>query len=259
MIDLHCHLLPGIDDGPATLDESLALARALAEAGSMTVVATPHVDHRWEVDPREIVPAVGRMAKHVAREGIGLEVRAGAEVALPRFADLTPEELAMVRVGDGPYLLLESPHTAAAGDFHTFVATLARRGQRIVLGHPERCPSLQRRPDGVAKMVAEGVLCSITAASLTGAFGEPVRSFALDLLRNGLVHNVASDAHDAERRGPSLLDGLRAADRELPGVMAQADWLTRGVPEAILSGTSLPPRPPLPARRRRLLSLVGRR
>ncbi len=257
MIDLHCHLLPGIDDGPATLDESLALARAAQEAGTTTIVATPHIDHTWGVAPEEIASGVERIRVALAQEGIDLKVLAGAEVALPRFTELDEEELRIVRLGDGPYVLLESPHTPAAGDFHAFVQALRRRGQRILLAHPERSPSLQRRPDRVAAMVADGVLCSITASSLSGAFGDVVRALSLDLLRRGLVHNVASDSHDARRRGPELLDGLHAAEADLRGVVDQADWLTRAVPEAILSGADLPPRPG--RARRRLLRRPPRR
>ena len=259
MIDLHCHLLPDVDDGPATLEESLALARAACEAGTRTMVATPHLDHYWRVEPEAIAPAVQAVQGALAAEGIPLEVRAGAEVALPRFTELSPGQVEMARLGDGPYLLIESPHTPAAGDFHTFVALIASRGQPVVLAHPERSPSLLRRPDRVAGMVAEGVLCSITASSLTGAFGERARELSLRLLREGLVHNVASDAHNAGRRGPSLLDGLAAAEDELPGVMDQADWLTSEVPQAVLAGEELPPRPRLPRRRRGLLGLGARR
>lgn len=252
VIDLHCHLLPGVDDGPATLDGSIALARAASDAGTRTVVATPHLDHHWGVAPERITPAVDAVRQALAEEGIPLEIRAGAEVALPRFTELSPEEVGMVRLGDGPYLLIESPHTPAAGDFHTFVTLIASRGQPVLLAHPERCPTLLRRPDRVAAMVSEGVLCSLTASSLSGAFGEPVRELSLQLLREGLVHNVASDSHDAERRGPTLLEGLAAAEDGLPGVMDQADWLTREVPEAILAGEEIPPRPRLRRRRRGL-------
>lgn len=258
MIDLHCHLLPGVDDGPPDLQGSLALARAAAEAGTRQIVATPHLDHHWGVDPEAIAPQVEDLRAAIADAGIEVKVHSGAEVALPRYTELSPEEVRMVSLAAGPYVLIESPHTPAAGDFHAFVGLLARRGQRVVLAHPERCPTLLRRPDRVAGMVAEGVLCSITAASLTGAFGGPARDLALHLLREGLVHNVASDSHDADHRGPALLDGLAAAEEEVPGVLEQADWLTREAPAAVLAGEELPPRPALP-RRRRFLGALGRR
>jgi protein-tyrosine phosphatase len=250
VIDLHCHLLPGIDDGPATLEDALALARTAAAGGTRTMVATPHIDHQWKVEPAQVGALVERMREALADAHIELEVRAGGEIALSRLADLDAAQLNAVRLGGGPYILLECPHRPTGGaEFHGFVQRLRARGERIVLAHPERSPAFQRSPDRLAALAREGVLTSITAASLLGSFGRAVQSFSLRLLHDGFVHNVASDSHDAERRGPALLAGLQAAERELPGVLGMADWLTRDVPEAILAGAELPPRPALPPRR----------
>lgn len=258
MIDLHCHLLPGVDDGPATLDESLALARAAYDAGTRTVVATPHLDHHWGVEPESIAPAVDEVAGAISAAGIDLDIRVGAEVALSRFVELSPAQAESVRLGGGPYLLIESPHTPAAGAFHQSVAALRRRGQRVLLAHPERSPALVGRTDRVRWLVEEGVLCSVTAGALEGRFGKVVRDFSFDLLRHGLVHNIASDSHDASVRGPEMLPGLRAAERSIPGVLEQAEWLTGEAPRAILAGKPLPERPPLPKRRRLRGLLAGR-
>ena len=248
MIDLHCHLLPGIDDGPENIDEALALARAAAAAGTRTIVATPHVDHRWGVVPLTIAPSAVLVSAALSEAGIELEVRSGAEVALPRLPELRDHELDAVRLGEGPYLLIESPHSAAAGHFHTFVRTLIERGHAIVLAHPERCPGFQRQPERLAELVEVGALCSITSSSLTGRFGSTARELALDMLAGGLVHDVASDSHDALRRSPELLAGIYAAERDLPGLAAHAHWLTHEAPAAILAGAQLPSRPPLPQR-----------
>ena len=253
MIDLHFHLLPGVDDGPPDLEASLALARAAAAAGTRTIVATPHIDRRWGVDPDSVPGAVDRMRATLRDAHVELDVRPGGEVDLYRLADLRPEQLDAVRLGGGPYLLLECPHSDARGTgFPDAVARLRRRGEAIVLAHPERAPGFLRRPDDLAGLVEAGVLCSITSSALLGRFGGPVRDFALRLLREGLVHNVASDAHEPRRRGPELLAGLQAAERELPGVLGQANWLTCDVPSAVLAGEPLPERPELPRRVRGL-------
>lgn len=260
MIDLHCHLLPGIDDGPATLEDSLALARAAAAAGTRAIVATPHIDHRWGVEPREVAGRVDEMRRALGEAGIELDVHAGGEIALTRLADLDPEQLDAVRLGGGPYMLLECPHQPTAGsDFHTFVHRMRDRGESVLLAHPERSPAFRRNVDSLAGLVERGVLTSITASSLLGTFGGSVREFSLRLLTDGLVHNVASDSHDATHRGPDLMEGLHAADSRLDGVLDQADWLTRAVPEAILAGTDPPPQPRPPRRRGALRRLVGRR
>ena len=259
MIDLHCHLLPGIDDGPGTLDDSLLLARAAAAAGTRTIVATPHIDHRWGVEPKEVPGMVERIRKALADAHIELDVRPGGEVALSRLADLHPDQLDSVRLGGGPYVLLEGPHAPAVGtEFHGFVKRMAGRGEAVLLAHPERCPAFHRAPDALADLIGDGVLTSITAASLVGTFGRTVQRFSLRLLREGLVHNVASDSHSAVRRGPELLAGIQAADRDLPGVLGQADWFMREVPEAILAGEPLPPRPELPEQPRGMRAWLSR-
>ena len=250
MIDLHVHVLPGVDDGPPDLEGALALARAALDAGTTTLVATPHVDHSWGVDPLGVPAAVASLSDELTRHGISIEVRQGAEIAIPRIGELGPEELDAVRLGGGPYLLVESPLTPISG-FERVLFELAVRGERVLLAHTERCPAFQRDPDVLAGLVAGGMLSSITGASLTGDFGSTARRTALHLLREGLVHDVASDAHDTRRRPPPLLDGLRAAEREVPGVMRRAGWLTLDAPAAILAGEAPPAPPPLdpPVRR----------
>ncbi len=256
MIDLHCHLIPAVDDGPETMEGALALARAARDAGTQTIVATPHIDHRWNVGSSEVTAGVSTVRAALEEADIDLRVFAGGEIALPRLLELTDAEREPLRLGGGPYLLLESPHTPAAGSFDSFLLDLRRRGEEIVLAHPERSPPFHRRPERLVSLVEAGVLCSITAASLTGGFGRVVRSFALELLREGFVHNVASDSHDAARRGPDLATPLAGLTRHLPGMASQLDWLTVDVPAAILAGGALPPRP---AVRRRLRDQIGRR
>jgi protein-tyrosine phosphatase len=260
VIDLHSHLLPGIDDGPKSVEEALALARAAAAAGTRTLVATPHIDHRWKVDPLEVPDRVRRMREALADAHIELDVQQGGEIALTRLTDLDSDQLDAVRLGGGPYILLEAPHRTTSGtEFPIAVDHLRRRGESIVLAHPERSPTFRRNPDTLAALVSGGVLTSITAASLLGTFGTTVQTFSLRLLRDGLVHNVASDSHEAHRRGPELLAGLLAADREVPGMLGQADWLTRDVPAAVLAGHEIPPRPELPQRRAGMRGWLERR
>ncbi|MGI8512984.1 MAG: tyrosine-protein phosphatase [Solirubrobacteraceae bacterium] len=247
MIDLHCHLLPGIDDGPPDLEGTLALARSLVESGLHTVAATPHIDDAWGVEPLEVSARVAVVQSALDESGIALRVVPGGEISLSRMVELAGEQVDAVRLGGGPYVLLESPLIAAAGSFDRVVGTLRERGEPIVLAHPERAPLFQREPERLAELVEAGVLTSLTAGALTGRFGRTVRASALDMLRHGLVHTISSDAHDAVRRPPELRAGLRAAAEEEPWVLGHADWLTRAMPEAVLAGTSLPAAPARPA------------
>lgn len=240
MIDLHCHVLAGIDDGPDTIEGSLALARAALAAGTRQLVATPHVSTRYPNDVARIARARATLQERLAAEDIALEVLGGAEIALTRLADIPAGELSQLGLGGGPWLLIECPFLPAMGGIEEIFLGIARRGHKVVLAHPERCPTFQRDPQMLARLVEGGIATSITAGSLTGQFGESVRAFALELVLADLVHNVTSDAHDALRRPPSVL-----AELERAGLAPLADWLTEAVPAAILRGEDLPARPPV--------------
>jgi protein-tyrosine phosphatase len=239
MIDLHCHALAGIDDGPETIAGSIELARAAERVGISTLVATPHVSWRYENTADVIARGVAELNERLAEEGVDVEVLTGAEIAMTRIGDIAPAELDRLTLGGGGWLLVEPPFAPAAGGLDAILLELRRRGRRILLAHPERCPAFHRDPGMLASLVRGGILTSITAGSLVGRFGEAPRRFALNLLREGMAHNVTSDAHDAVQRGPGM-----ASELEQAGFGPLTDWLTREVPSAILAGEeTVPARP----------------
>jgi len=236
VIDLHCHILPGIDDGPRTMADSLALAAAAAVGATHTIVATPHVSWEWPGNrAATIADAVHALNEELRREGIPVEVVAGAEVALSRAAALDASELEALRLGGGPWLLVECPLTSPAPGTELGLTALRNQGHRILLAHPERCPLFQREPQRLAALVDAGMLTSVTASAFTGSFGRTVQRFAFELLRQGLVHDVASDAHDAVRRDPGLQAVLESA-----GLGPYAEHLADTTPQAILRGGAVP-------------------
>jgi protein-tyrosine phosphatase len=239
MIDLHCHILPGIDDGPPTIEGSVAIAAASAAGGVRTIVATPHVSWDYPNDAATIARLVDEVNERLAAEEIALTVRAGAELAFTRIADIPDEELRRLDLGGGGWLLVEPPFTPAVTGLENVIAGLRARGHQVLLAHPERCPAFHRDRDALVRLAASGVACSITAGSLVGRFGREVRRFTMGLVADGLVHNVASDAHDAVRRPPGM-----AAELETAGLDGLRAWSTEAVPQAILDGEPLPPRPP---------------
>jgi protein-tyrosine phosphatase len=245
VIDLHCHVLPGIDDGPETIEGSLALARAASAGGTRTLVATPHVNLRYPNDAATIARLVGELNERLAAERIAIEVRPGAEIALTSAINMAPARLAELGLGGGSWLLIEPPFAPSAGGIDVLLLDILRDGHRVVLAHPERCAAFHRDPAVLESLVRAGVLTSITAGSLVGRFGGEVRRFALGLIRNELAHNVASDAHDDSDRMPGMSAELRRA-----GLQSLAPWLTCEVPAAILAGAEIPPRPAVAAGRR---------
>jgi protein-tyrosine phosphatase len=238
MIDLHCHILPGIDDGPGTIEESLALGRAAVALGVRTIVATPHVSRAYRNDAQTIASLTEALGARIAAEDLELDVRPGAEIAMTMIADIEPEDLSRLALGDGGWLLVECPFTPLATGFDLLLLGLQGHGHRIVLAHPERSPIFHRDPEMLGAFVRSGMLLSVTAGSLVGRFGGEVRRFALRLAHEELMHNVASDAHNLASRPP----GMRAELREA-GLEPLTDWLTCKVPAAILAGEEIPPRP----------------
>ena len=238
VIDLHTHILPGIDDGPETIEDSLELARAAVATGARVLVATPHVSWSYPNDADTIAPLVDELNVRLAAEGIALEVRAGAELAMTRLIDIPADELSRLSLGGGPWLLVEPPFAPTVTGLEALIFDLQRQGHRILIAHPERCQAFHRDPGMLRELVSEGNLTSITAGSLIGSFGGEVRRFALMMAREGLIHNIASDTHDTVRRPPGVAAELRQA-----GLEPLKDWLIEEVPAAILSGEQIPPRP----------------
>jgi protein-tyrosine phosphatase len=238
VIDLHCHILPGIDDGPDDLAGSVAMAREHVARGTTTVVATPHVS--WDhPNTAEIVAAgVADVNAALRAEGVPLEVLAGAEVALTRAVDMTAEQLADLRLGNGPWLLLEAPISVDSPGIEGLVGIVQSRGVRVLLAHPERCASFHTDPELLERLVAGGCLAQVTAGALNGFFGRTVQAAARRYVDAGLVHVVASDSHDAAHRVPGMRDDMEAA-----GYAPLTDWMASDVPRAMLDGVPVPPRP----------------
>lgn len=230
-------MLPGLDDGPDTIDEAVALAAAAWRAGTTILVATPHRNRRWRPSPETIAAASERLRERLQDAGIGIDLRVGAEVAMEQAATLDDDELVQLHLGGGPWLLLESPYGAAGPELERVVDELLGRGHRILLAHPERSPALRDRPRRLRELVDDGVRCSVTAASLEGRFGAQAQWSALELLREGLAHSVDSDAHDAHARPPGLAAGIAAALDRLPAL--DVDALTTSNGAAIIEGGAL--------------------
>ena len=236
MIDLHCHLLPGIDDGARDLDEALAMARHAVAGGIGHAVLTPHVmPGIYDNERASIEAAVADFAVELERVGIALQVRAGGEVRIG------PEVMALVDGGRIPYLghwkgqpvmLLELPHSHIPPGSDKLVTWLREHGVRPLLAHPERNPDIARDPERLRPFVDLGCLLQVTSGALTGEFGNLFQQAAVALVERGWVTVIASDAHRADRRLPELEPGRRIA-AEIVG--EPASWcLVRETPATIL-------------------------
>ncbi len=254
MIDLHSHILPGLDDGARDLDDALGIARAALADGTRVIAATPHVRDDYPTTADAMESAVEDLRRSLRREQIDLQLLPGGEVALDDLARRAPDELRRFGLGGNPaYLLLETPYFDWPVTFADIVFRLVAAGTTPVIAHPERNPVVQADPERISGVVRAGALVQLTAASLEGRLGARTQSCATRLLDAELAHFVGSDAHGPDVRAVGL-SGAYAAVRD----EALARWLTSAVPAAIVAGEPLPPRPPRTRRGGVLARLRGR-
>jgi protein-tyrosine phosphatase len=242
VIDLHSHVLPGVDDGARDLDEALGMCRAAAADGVTVLAATPHVRHDHPTTPEAMEHALAAL-----RAAAGPEPRLlpGGELDLAELARPLEELRRFALAGNPDYLLVETPYYGWPLGLRDAVARLREVGITAVIAHPERNPDVQRSPELLQPVVDEGALVQLTAASVDGRLGRATQSCVRRLLDAGFAHLVASDAHAPDIRAIGL-SGAAAAldDRRL------ADWLLSEVPRAIVEDRPVPLRPATLPRRR---------
>lgn len=213
--DIHFHVLPGVDDGPATMEESLELARLAVRDGTRTVVATPHIRREFLADPGEVRDRVAELQDRLRFEGIPLVVVAGGELDARMVPHLAQRDLNAIAVGaeGSQWLLLEAPFDGLFGLVDA-ATELRARGFGVVLAHPERAAGvLAGGCKTLRGLLGDGCVAQVSASSLTGAHGHEAQVSAWALVDYGLVHVLASDAH-SPRRAPCLEHGI---DRLLAG------------------------------------------
>jgi protein-tyrosine phosphatase len=246
VIDLHSHILSGVDDGPRTIEGSLEIARQAVADGVELAAATPHVRSDHPTRPGAMERGVDVLRDTLRRERIPLDLRTGGEIAVDWLERLSGEDLRRFGLaGSSEYLLVEFPYYGWPLALPEWIFRLQTMGITAVLAHPERNPEVQEAPDRLRALVDLGALVQITAASLDGRVGRSAQRTGAALIELELAHLIASDAHEASIRQTGMTAAARAV-----GDPALAGWLTREVPLAIVSGWPLPSRPP-PDRRRR--------
>ena len=243
MIDLHSHVLPGLDDGAVDLNDALEICKAAAADGIEVLAATPHVRDDYPTTPEQMEQALAAVR---AAAGDVVRLVPGGEIDLAQL-DRPHDELARFALAGNPaYLLVETPYAGWPLDLAEKLFRLLTRGVTPVLAHPERSPEVQVRPELLEPIVAGGTLVQVTAASIDGRGGRRARACAATLLERGFVHLLASDAHSAGLRAIGMSDAAAAI-----GDDALAHWLTVGVPGSIVAHEPLPPRPRSARPRRR--------
>jgi protein-tyrosine phosphatase len=241
MIDIHHHCLPGVDDGPRELSEAADMCAAAAEEGIETIVATPHVLRgRWPSFSRKELES--RLFELQERVGKTPRILLGSEYFFSHdMAELLRAGTAVHPLAAGRYVLLELPSNSVPPMFNQPLYRAQLEGWLPILAHPERNTVFQSSPDTLAALIEHGLRVQVTATSLTGAFGPQARHAAEVFLRRGMVHFIATDAHNQDKRPPRMQEAL-AALREIAGEPA-AQALTVENPRAVVENRPLPYEP----------------
>jgi len=240
LIDLHCHILPGLDDGPENIDQSLEMVRRAGTDGIRTIVATPHTHntvYRNHFD--DVCRCVDTVGEIIRNKGLGTTICPGLEV---RMCPGMVWRLGAGEIGTlnqtGRYLLVEFPFQALPSGYRNELFDLRLKGVTPIIAHPERNLVLQNELERVYELVEMGCLLQLTAMSITGELGEAAMVCARELLDLRLAHVIASDAHSHENRPPVLSSAVEAAARILGSETEARDMVTK-TPAAIIEGRNV--------------------
>jgi protein-tyrosine phosphatase len=244
VIDIHCHILPDIDDGSRSWEESLAMARIASEDGVKTVVATPHLFRHKMVDLKElnqkevILHRISEFQEKLTAENIPLTILPGCDFPLSLEALELLDSGQVLTINDGKrYLLLEMPDLSIPPATPDICFRLQSQGITPIITHPERHFVFQEKPEKLARLIDLGCLVQLTAGSLTGIFGRRAEKISRTMIKKGYVHLLASDAHSTRSRPPLLGPGLAKLSRLVGHDTAVAMVTT--IPEKIIKGEPL--------------------
>lgn len=236
MIDIHCHILPGVDDGPETLDEAAEMCRMAAADGIDTIVATPHFVSgatKWSEEDR--AGWIEQLEAGLQKKRIEVRILPGADVSI------FPELPGFLRTGtlltinkNGRYILAEFPFDSAPPNWDAFLLKLLESGTVPIITHPERNGWFLRHPEAIYRIVELGGMVQLTAMSITGGFGDEERRFSAFLLKHNLAHVIATDAHSLTGRPPKLSEAVKAASEVIGEERARA--MVTSIPAAIIEG-----------------------
>ncbi|WP_283153404.1 tyrosine-protein phosphatase [Guptibacillus hwajinpoensis] len=245
MIDIHCHILPGIDDGARDLNDSLEMARQAQSQGITQIVASPHHKNgSYDNNLQDILTEVNLLNKELVREGIDLEILPGQEVRI--YGEMEEDlDVDLLTVNNsGVYMLIEFPSSHLPRYANKLLFDLQLKGIVPIIVHPERNREIMEDSSKLYRLIKEGSLSQVTASSVTGRMGKKIKKFSLDLLSHNLAHFVASDSHNTTTRPFDLRDAYETVEKELgtsfrymiqenPEDMIKGKMIDKDIPERI--------------------------
>ncbi len=217
LIDIHCHILPGIDDGPASIHDALKMARLAAKDGVHTIVATPHCfDGVYNCQGQDVVTRCEEFNAVLAHENIDLKVLPGAEVRLtPELCRAVEQGRALTLADSQSWLLLELPEMFIPDAVDMTIRSLRDAGVTTIIAHPERNSMIMGKPEVLDRLIRIGAEMQLTADSLLGGFGKDSKKLALQLLKMSVHCYLGSDGHCAKKRKPVLAKAVKVAAKHI--------------------------------------------
>ncbi|MCM3216414.1 tyrosine protein phosphatase [Niallia taxi] len=253
MIDIHCHILPGVDDGPVTIQESMLMAREAVAEGISTIIATPHHrNNKFENKKNQILEHVSEFNSLLDKENIPLTILPGQENRI--FGELLEDfqKGEILTLANSDYLFIEFPTSSVPRYANRLLYEIQTEGITPIIVHPERNKEVLNNPDILYNFVKNGILTQVTAASVAGYFGKSIKKFSLQLIENNLTHFLASDAHNTTNRTFALNEAYNLVENLL-GI--EYVYLFKENAEFLVNNQSITLEIPQPIRRKKILGL----
>lgn len=216
VIDIHCHILPGIDDGAQTIEDSISMARLAVQEGITSIIATPHYKNgSYENKKQDILVKVAELNNALEKEAISLEILPGQEPRIygEMLEDYEKDEILTLNYG-GKYLFVELPSGHVPRYTERLLYDIQMKGLTPIIVHPERNSELIQNPDILFNLVEKGTLTQVTASSVAGHFGKSIKKFSLQLIEANLTHFIASDAHNVSKRSFKMTEAIDIVQKE---------------------------------------------
>jgi protein-tyrosine phosphatase len=237
MVDIHCHILPGVDDGPKTWETAIEMCKMASADGITHIVATPHANDRYAYDRNRLQSMLEQLRSSLGSPAPELTLGCDCHLSYENLQDISVYPGRFV-IGETGYLLVEFSNYGVPPQMTDYLIRLLQGGITPIITHPERCQPLVRNRARVLEWVDAGCVVQVTASALTGRWGETALAYALGLLDRDAVHVLATDAHDTVNRPPNLSAARDYVARDYGEDIARA--LVEDNPAAIVAGKDLP-------------------
>ena len=211
MIDIHCHILPNIDDGPKDWDMSIEMAKMANSEGIDKIIATPHYikGTDWETDANEIKEKVDELNNRLVSEDVQVKIYPGMEVAITEKIPELVDKKVVLKMADTDFLLLEVPFGNLPFGIDTIIKELVDNKITPILAHPERCMDFQKNPKKINRFIKLGAMIQVTSLSFSGDYGKGAKNCSIKFSKMNVIDFIATDAHSTERRPPVIQEALK--------------------------------------------------